>query len=260
MTAAFDPALPAAILAQAWRTGMLLVDLPPPTKPTTLAQGYDAQDRLLAASGARRAGWKLGVGSPAAMRAGRLARALVGQLDATRIHASGTHISLPSRDPVTVECEIAFVLDRDIPPAPGRQLAAEDVRHMCVSFELVRSRFIDRRAVGWPAFAADNVGFEALVVSPAVAPGLDRELLAAINDSASVAVNGKEKARALSGDGATDPIAAMNALFAHAAERGVTLRAGEIVSTGAMCQPFDLAGPGHEVVATFLGQSLAFKL
>ena len=260
MSVAYDPAASAAILAGAWRSGRLLADLPANAKPNTLDQGYDVQDLLLAVSNGHRAGWKLGVGSPAAMRAGQLARPLVGQLVTSRIHPHGAHISLPSEDAVTVECEVAFVLAQDITPVRGRQLAVEDVRHMCVTFELVRSRFIDRRAVGWPAFAADNVGFEALVLSRPVCAGLDRELLAAVNDSASISLNGREKARALSGDAATDPIGAMNALLAHAAERSITLRAGEIVSTGAMCQPFDLAGRGHEVVATFLNHSLAFTL
>lgn len=259
-TPTFDAAASVATLMDAWTSGRLLSDLPAGEKPVTLNQGYAAQALLFAAAKGEPAGWKLGVGSPAAMRAGQLTRPLIGKLDRARIHAGGTHIVLPSDDPVTVECEIAFVLAQDIAPESGRRLQASDVRHLCVTFEIVRSRFVDRRAVGWPAFVADNVGFEALVVSPALGAGLDLDLIAAINASAVVTVNSEDKARALHGEAATSALDAMNALLAHAAQYNITLRAGELVTTGAMCQPFDLRGTGHDVAVTFLDQSLRFSL
>lgn len=144
----------AALLLQHWRSGERLPALPAHLKPETLSQGYDAQDQLFAAAGGRRAGWKLGVGSPAALRAGKLARALVGQLDAARCHGSGVHIHLPAPTPVTLECEVAFVLARDVPPEPGRAPTPQDIRGTYLTFEVVRSRFVDRKSVGWPSFVA----------------------------------------------------------------------------------------------------------
>ncbi|MNT79570.1 hypothetical protein D3C72_2189150 [compost metagenome] len=64
----------------------------------------------------------------------------------------------------------------------------------------------------------------------------------------------------MTGDAATDPIASLAALYAHAAERGQTLKANDIVSTGAMCQPFDLVGSGYEVSVKYLGKQLSFTL
>jgi hypothetical protein len=66
------------------------------------------------------------------------------------------------------------------------------------------------------------------------------------------------RARGLSGEAATDPLVSLAHLYAHAAERGETKQV--MVTTGAMCQPFDLNGTGHQVSARFLGQTLSFTL
>lgn len=251
----FDAQACAATLLKTWRTGGQLSALPPELRPVTLAEGYDAQDCLIAAAGGARAGWKLGVGSPALLRTSGLSRPLVGQVAQSRCHTSDTTICLPDDAPVTVECEIAFILAHDIPPEAPRHVLPNTIRSACVTFEVVRSRFTSRRTVGWPSFVADNVGFEALVVAEPLHTGLLRE----INDTVEIRLDGVPVARALSGDDATDPLNSLQALLAHARERGITLRAGEIVSTGAMCKPFDITGTGHEVVASYFGHELIFR-
>ncbi len=255
-----DTTATAEVLIQAWRSGELLSMLPADVRPETLQQGYEAQDKLFRASGGTRSGWKLGVGSPAAMRSGNLSSPLVGQLDKARCHANGVKLELPAPTPVTIECEIAFVIDRDLPPLPGRTIRAEDIRATCVTFEVVRSRFINRKTVGWPSFAADNVGFEALVVGQQACAGLDEDVLRQLAETTVVHLDGVARARGLSGELATDPRGSLAALYAHAAERGETIRAGDIVSTGAMCEPFDIAGAGHQISVCYLGQELSFSL
>ncbi|MBF6029823.1 hydratase [Pseudomonas sp. P115] len=256
----FVPQATAEHLLQAWRSGELLSALPDKLKPETLSQGYAAQDQLFRAAGGQRVGWKLGVGSPAARRAGGLSRPLVGQLEAARCHGNNAQIHLPALTPVTIECEVAFVLDRDVPPESGRLPTTKDIRTTCVTFEVVRSRFVDRKSVGWPSFAADNVGFEALVISEPLCAGIDEALLAELAATAVVYLDGVPKAHGLSGDAATDPLSSLAALYAHAADRGEVLRAGDIVSTGAMCAPFDLVGTGFCVSVQYFGTVLTFTL
>lgn len=258
--ALFDPAATASMLLNAWRSGELLDHLPAQLKPATLEQGYDAQDALFHDAGGIRAGWKLGVGSPAAMRAAHLSRPLVGQLDKARLHPSGAHVHLPAGTAVTIECEIAFVLDRDISPLLGRMIEPDDIRSTCVTFEVVRSRFIERKTVGWPSFCADNVGFEALIIGPSAGKGLDLHVLRELAETAVVHLDGVPKAKGLFGDRATDPVGSLAALYQHAAERGETLRAGDIVTTGAMCEPFDIQGEGHVLSVEYFGQELRFSL
>jgi 2-keto-4-pentenoate hydratase len=171
-----------------------------------------------------------------------------------------THRYLAALTPVTIECEVAFVLKRDVQPEPGRLPTVEDIRATCVTFEVVRSRFVDRKSVGWPSFAADNVGFEALVISEPLCAGIDAALLAELAATAVVYLDGVTKAHGLFGDAATDLLSSLAALYAHAAERGEVLRAGDIVSTGAMCAPFDLVGTGFCVSVQYFGKALTFTL
>lgn len=246
----FDPGATAKVLLDAWQRGQRLESLPEGSRPTTLAQGYDAQAAFFDAAGDKRAGWKLGVGSPAQQRAAGLSRPLIGQLAAARLLAPGARVAVPAADALKIECEIAFILARDIAPSAGREVMPEDIRHMLVTFEVVRSRFADIAAAGWPSFVADNVGFEALVVGEPIATGLDTALIERLRESLAVRADDDTRG-ALRGDQAVDPITAMNALFDHAAERGETLRAGEIVSTGTLCQPFELIGTGHVIRADY---------
>ena len=252
MSQPFDPAPAAALLATHWRSGTQFTELPTEIRPRNLNEGYDLQDLFVAETGEAVAGWKLGVGSPAAMRSAGLDRPLVGRLLASHCHRSGDTVQLPDAAPVTVEFEIAFILGRDIAPndLPVAPLDAVSSTH--VAFELVRSRFVDRRAVGWPSFAADNVGFEASILGDAIDPAQIGDVIGTV----AVSVDGREMARALAGDELTDPVKSLGYLMAHARERGMPLREGDIVSTGAIGKPFDIPGANAEIVARFLGSEL----
>jgi 2-keto-4-pentenoate hydratase len=57
-----------------------------------------------------------------------------------------------------------------------------------------------------------------------------------------------------------DPFESLAGLTAHARERGVTLRRGEIVSTGSLTSVFDVAQPEAEIVAQYLDASLRVTL
>lgn len=251
----FDPTNAAAILVEACRTGALLTALPVEDRPTTMAEGYDVQDRLIAELGQRTVGWKLAVGSFAQKRRLGVGRSIAGRLLESHVHRDGETISLPNAAPATIEFEIVYVLGRDIQPDEPEFPALEAVGETRVAFELVRSRFVDRRAVGWPSFAADNAAFQALVLGEAI----DWDSAPALAESLSVTVDGKEAARALSGEDVTDPEAALADLVATARERGMVLPKGGFISTGTVSKPFDIAAPSATVEANFLGRTLRFQ-
>ena len=251
-TTAFDPAPAAALLHQAWRNGTQMAELPLQVRPQTLDEGYDVQDRLIAEMKDEVAGWKLGVGSPLAMRSGGLLRPLVGRVLKSHCYKSGDTIGLPNAYPVTVEFEVAFVLGRDIAPTDAVLPPAALIASAHVTFEFVLSRFVNRRAVGWPSFAGDSVGFEALVVGPEIDPASIEAIVASVVAS----VDGQEVARGLVGDDLTDPWSALGSLIDHARHRGITLHKGQIVTTGALAKPFNVAGPDVEIVAGFLDQEI----
>ena len=127
---------------------------------------------------------------------------------------------------------------------------------MRAAFELVLSRFVDRRAVGWPSFAADNGGFQALVLGDAIEPARLGDLGPHGWSSASTA---RKPAGACSAEDATDPARPLADLVATARERGMTLPKGSIVSTGTVSKPFDIAAPTAEIGARLLGTELGFR-
>ena len=248
----FDPGPAASLLAKTWRDSGQIKELPEAMRPRTLAEGYDAQEALVAEMGGV-AGWKLGLGSAAGMRGGGLDRPLAGRVLRAYMHAKGDTVRLPNAAPATVEFEIAFVFGQDIAPADRLADPLKAVAEMRVTFELVMSRFVNRRAAGWPSFVADSVGFGALVVGD---PITDIE---AVASAVVIDVDGEEVARGLTGDEATYPVTAFNYLIEHARDRGATLRRGEIATLGAVGKPFDLARNGR-VTARYPGGALDFRL
>jgi 2-keto-4-pentenoate hydratase len=253
----FDPAPAAQALAELWRSGAQCRELPPEMQPTTLAQGYDIQDQLVAALDDRVVGWKLGVGSTAQKRGSGIGRSIAGRILASRLFGPGDIVTMPDSAPVTVEFEIGYVLGQDVLPDEPKFDLLDAVSEVRVAFELVRSRFVDRRAVGWPSFAADNSAFHALVLGPTLDPDDVHELISTL----SVERDGVEVAQALMGDDMTDPRTALADLCETACERGMILPKGSIVSTGTQSRPFDVGGAtGASICARFLGSELSFRI
>ncbi|OZI37712.1 hypothetical protein CAL29_04815 [Bordetella genomosp. 10] len=256
MSQPFDPRAAASLLVKADREGRQLTELPADVRPNTLMEGYAVQAAYAEALGETPKGWKLGVGSVAAMAAGNLERPLVGRLFAERFHPPGSTVRLPCAAPVTVEFEIAFVLGRDIAPgtAPADAMGAVASTH--VAFELVQSRFVDRRAVGWPSFVGDNVGFGAHILGERIDPAHIDRVVKTVEEQA----DGRAVGRGLSGDDAIDPVQALRFLFERASYHGITLKRGDVVTTGAVAKPFDV-GPGSvDVAALYLGGKLAVRV
>lgn len=248
----YDPAPAAALLADARKTGKLLDALPEAMRPANLAQGYRLQDAFIDATGEPVGGWKIGLGTVTQMKAAKLDAPLAGRILASRFFRSGDSVRLPNAAPVTVEFEIAFVLGRDVAPGDLVLEPLEAIAEVRPTFELVLSRFVDRRAVGWPSFAGDSVGFEALVIGEPIDP---REM-SDVWESVVIGVDGREMARGLSGDDCTDPPTAFSHLMMNARERGHTLRKGEICTLGIVGKPFDVTGD-VKLEATWNGGGLA---
>ena len=195
------------------------------------------------------------MGSAALKRQSGVGRSIAGRIVRSNLHQSGDTVPLPNAAPATIEFEIGYVLARDILPDEPDFPVTEAVGATRVTFELVLSRFVDRRAVGWPSFAADNGGFQSLVLGPAIDPRTVPELLATL----SVSVDGETRASAAVGDDTTDPATALADLVALARERGMTLPKNSVISTGSASKPFNLAAPAAEITARFLGQTVGFR-
>lgn len=244
----------AAWMTELWRSNRQVAGLPDDLKPATIDDGYDIQDRLVANLGLPVAGWKLGLGTPRQRAETGAGASIAGRVFQSKCHQPGDLIALPDSAPVTIEFEIAYVLDREIRPDALAIDPLAAIGETRVTFELVRSRFLDRRAAGWPSFAADNAAFEALVIGPTIDPGR----LAEIADTAVVLADGVEQARRLTGDDATDPVRAFVDFVATARRRGVVLPKGAIISTGTVTRPFNITGAAM-IEARYLDRSIGFS-
>jgi 2-keto-4-pentenoate hydratase len=130
----------AAILADAWRSGSLLSELPAAVRPRTMAQGYDIQDLFVSQIDQPTVGWKLGDGSTLQKRQSGVGRSIAGRILRSHLFSNGDTVPLPNAAPVTVEFEIAYVLGREVRPEEAS--ARDVVGEVRVAFELVLSRFI----------------------------------------------------------------------------------------------------------------------
>jgi 2-keto-4-pentenoate hydratase len=236
---AADTDLAVATLVDAARSGRLLDALPPGARPSTIAEGYEIQKRYVAALGETTVGWKLGVGSPKGKRDTGIGRAAAGRVLKSRVFGQGDAIPMRFPTPITMEFEMAFILARDV--VPGE--VVDDLRTLIaetrLTSEWVRARYVDRRAVGWPSFVADNSAFDTLVVGPRI----EFEHFDEIMRSLCVLVDGGERVRAMTGDEVTQPLDALADLVAIGRDCGMTLPKGAIVSTGTMSVPFNVTGP-----------------
>ena len=252
----FDPRPAAKLLAEAWRSGNPIDVLPDGIRPNDVNEGYDVQDLVMAEIAKPIVGWKLGLGSaPQKVQTG-VGRAIAGCILGSHLFKHGADIPVPAIGAAVIEFEIGFILGRDIRPDEGAFPAMDAVGEVCVTYEIVFSRFKDRLAAGWPSFAADNGAFHALVMGPTVEPAR----LGFLAQTLSVSANGEEMAGAIIGDLATDPTASFADLIAVAKERKWVLPKGSIISTGTLSKPFNVSGAETRLHARFLGQELSCTL
>jgi 2-keto-4-pentenoate hydratase len=261
MSTVFDPGPAAHLLAMATNARRQFKELPEANRPRNLSEGYDIQDRIVLDAGQvdgledTIAGWKLGLGSANAMKGAGLARPVIGRVLKGRLYGDGDAVLVPAPLQALVEIEIAFTLGRDVAPSDTLANPLDAVADAHIACELVLSRYIDRTKVGLPSFVADSVGFHALIVGQK----LDVKTVETVARTAVVSVDGREVAGCQTGGDTIDAVWSLGQLMAHARDRGLTLRRGEIVTTGTITKPFEVPAPAHLTVKA-TGAALAFSL
>lgn len=234
-----------------WQAGEVIEALPLDVRPTSRRDGYSTQAGLERFSSAPRAGWKIAATSIAGQRHIGVDQPLAGRLFAERLVQDGATVSLASNRMRVAEPEFAFRFARDVSPR-GRSFDVAEVMaavgdlHLCL--ELPDSRFRDFAAVGGPSLIADNACTCDLVVGARVEANWRALDLAAHPVTAQV---GARYARDGIGSNVLgDPRLALAWLVNEVTALGVTLNAGELVTTGTCVIPLEIQ-PGDEVVADF---------
>ena len=237
-------ALTTLLLAQR-AAGTTLADLPADLVPPTLADAYAIQSETIAAL-APVGAWKV---TPMPAEGEPFASPIL----ARDVHNSGATLRRADLPGLGIEVEVAVTLATDLPAKAGGYSAdavKAAIGSIHVVLEVLASRYRDRKAVPRLAGFADLQSNGAVVVGPAVVtpprPDVGTQAM-------SLALDGMQ-VQSTTGDATTENVLAALAWLAdHAAARGLPLKAGDVVITGARLGPQASTFTGTSAVATAPG-------
>lgn len=233
------------------REARALADFPG-QPPPDLAAGYRVQDEAIALWPDEVAGWKIGRVPPhqaAALGAERLAGPIFKQLVWKAQRDEGVVFPVYDGGFAAVEAEYVFRMDKDAPADKTtwtREEASDLVAAMHVGVETAGSPLATINDLGATVVVSDFGNNHGLILGPEI-PNWRSKLEAGLScetfiEGASVGAGGASTAP----DG---PLDALVFLLEHLAERGKPLRAGQLVSTGAVTGVHDIRVGQHSRVS-----------
>ena len=241
----------AQVLWTTWQAGERIDALPAACRPATRAEGYAVQAQVQAVSGRTGFGWKIAATSQAGQAHIGVDGPLAGRLLNGQIHDSGATLSLVGNLMHVAEPEFAFRMQRDLPPRAReytRDEVLDAVGSLHPAIEVPDSRYADFVHAGAAQLIADNACAHQFVLgAPTSAAWRGVDLSQHV-------VQGEVAGRyQRPGKGANvlgDPRIALTWIANELSRIGVTLRAGEVVTTGTCMQPLEVQ-PGDHVTADY---------
>ena len=237
------------LLWDRWHSGRRIGQLPDDVRPRTREEGYSIQACLEERSSKPLAGWKIAATSTAGQQHINVDGPLAGRLLAEKMFESGADLPFGANHMRVAEAEFAFRMNLDLPPRSDPYtvddvLSAVGTLHPAI--EIPDSRYEDFTIVGAPQLIADNACAHLFVLGPA-APK-DWRTVDLVEHRVLGAVVG---AAAREGKGANvlgDPRIALTWLANELSSHGLTLRAGQVVTTGTCLIPLPIAAGAHVVM------------
>lgn len=240
----------AAALADARRRGVLLEAVPAELQPGTIAEGYAVQAAFMRQWGGTVAGWKIGATAKPIMDRFRLSEPFVGPFFSADVMASPARPLAAEHPHLCIEAEFAFRFARPLPPRTAAYSRAEvlgAVGAVLPAYEVVGPRFDRIMFDAVPTVIADCGLNAAMVFGGEVADWQRYDLK---QHPVKFLVDGEVR---VEGSGAAvmgDPLNVLEWAANHLSQRGLTLEAGQIVSTGAAAGVIFLE-PGETGIADF---------
>jgi 2-keto-4-pentenoate hydratase len=241
----------ADVIWEHWRDGRRMAALPEPLRPRTRADAYAEQARLAIHSAHPLFGWKIAATSLAGQRHLKVDGPLAGRLFAERVFAPGADVPFGVNHMRVAEAEFAFRMAVDLPPRPApygvdEVIAAVATLHPAI--EIPDSRYDDFTVVGAPQLIADNACAHYFVLGPATTA--DWRRLDLVEHPVIGSVSDGEPRTGKGGNVLGDPRVALTWLVNELSGVGVTLHAGEVVTTGTCIVPLPIAA-GDRIRADF---------
>lgn len=250
----FDAQPASDLLWRTWQLGQAIEALPIALRPATRAQAYAVQALLEPRSSRPPAGWKIAATSTAGQRHINVSGPLAGRILAERLHQDGAMLSMAGNRMAVAEAEFVFMMARSLPPRKVPYSVEESIAavgDLYLGIEVPDSRFAEYVAVGEAQLIADDACAHEFVLGPRVATAWRQHDLAAHRVHATV--EGRTRRYEREGIGANvlgNPCIALAWLINELSAQGVTLSAGQFVTTGTCLVPLEIEA-GDSVLADF---------
>jgi 2-keto-4-pentenoate hydratase len=224
------------ILHDHWSAGTKLAALDERMRPRSRTEAYAVQAALANFSADKLFGWKIAATSEAGQRHINVAGPLAGRIFKETVLAEGGTAPMRGNEMRVAEPEFAFRMGKDLHPRPTPFEVAEvldAVATLHPAIEIPDSRFADFVIAGEAQLIADNACAHLFVLgAPTTANWRARDL---IEERPRITLRGQHYI----GHGKNvlgDPRVALTWLANELRELGLTLKAGEVVTTGT-CHP-----------------------
>ena len=223
-------------LCDHWRAGTKLAALETSHRPRDRREAYAIQAALEDLSAGNLFGWKIAATSEAGQKHINVDGPMAGRILSETVLADGGTASMTGNAMQVAEPEFAFRMATDLPPRSSPysvQQTLEAVAALHPAIEIPDSRFVDFVSAGAAQIIADNACAHLFVLgapSPAGWRSLDLP-----EEKPVITLRGRQ----FTGHGRNvlgDPRIALTWLANELRQLGVTLRAGQIVTTGT-CHP-----------------------
>lgn len=234
-----------------WQRGRSLAGLPLEIRPADRKDGYAVQALLERRSAAPLYGWKIAATSAAGQAHIGVDGPLAGRLLQERARDSGALLSIAGNQMKVAEPEFAFRMARDLVPRSRpytreEVLAAVDTLHPAI--EVPDSRYDDFPRVGAAQLIADDACANLFVLGPATRA--DWRPIDLAEHAVKGVVAGKLERDGKGANVLGDPRIALTWLANELSSLGITLAAGQVVTTGTCMAPLPVEA-GDRVTADF---------
>jgi 2-keto-4-pentenoate hydratase len=235
----------AGTLARHWREGTKLAALDTQLRPGSRVEGYAVQAALEAQTSASVFGWKIAATSEAGQKHINVPGPLAGRIFSDTVIADAGTASMKGNEMRVGEPEFAFRIGRDLAPRAtpfevADVLAAVDALHPAI--EIPDSRFADFIGAGEAQLIADNACAHLFVLgAPTTANWREMNL---VEERPQITLRGARYV----GHGKNvlgDPRVALTWLANELRGLGITLRAGQVVTTGTCHPPLPIQAGDH---------------
>lgn len=234
-----------------WQAGTAMDRLPGAMVPVSRRDGYVVQSLIAARSSRPPAGWKIAATSEAGQRHIGVSGPLAGRILAERVFNSGDRLDLAPNRMRVAEPEFAFRVGTEIRPRSGSHTVESAVAAMDAlipAIEVPDSRFVDFARAGEVQLIADLACAHELVLGTSVEQGWQSIDLSQHPVHCTVA--GRYERDGLGRNVLGDPRLALVWILNELADLGITIPAGEIITSGTCAQPLAIE-PGDHVTADF---------